>query len=98
MKITVLVTAAPETPSARLAIESVRRALDSGHSVYLYLYDQSVLLADRPDTTRLGVPTYACFESCRMRSVEVRSPTVVLCGLVTLAGLITASDRLEAFT
>lgn len=68
-----------------------------GRQVYLYLYGDGVLCADTLASVDPSVSTYACFESCRQRGIGIDSPSITLCGLVTLAGLITACDRLEGF-
>jgi len=97
----VLIAAAPSEGPAKDAIACAEAALACGDATYLYLYDEGVLLADCEPVQRLasrGVPIYACFESCRRGRVEIRSETVLLSGLVSLAGLIAACDRLEAFT
>lgn len=65
--------------------------------MYLYLYGDGVLCAESLTSVDPSVSTYACFESCRQRGIGIDSAAITVCGLVTLAGLITACDRIEAF-
>ena len=92
-----MLAARPGSVQARQGLEAVRRAVAEGRQVYLYLYDEGVLCAGILTSLDPSVTAYACFESCRQRGIGIESPSMILCGLVTLAGLIAACDRLEAF-
>ncbi len=98
---TVLITAGPEGTSAAHGIERACALGTSGKSAHLFFYGRGVRCLTEANLSALraaGVAVYACFESLRRHGVGADPDSVTLCGLITLAGLIEASDSLDSYT
>jgi len=102
-KIGFLLALPPSHSSAEAVHGLARAAIDAGHEVYLYLIDEGVknIHTDQyRGLAQAGARVFACAYGCQQHHVQTATidPTMSLCGLVVLSGIIDACDPFLSFT
>ena len=99
-KLGLLLSTPPEHPNLTTAVRLSREALERGADLYLYLIDEGVRAADRPEIRELasrGAKLFVCAYGCQKRNIPLADPeTFTYCGLVVLTDLINGCERFIA--
>ncbi|MCP9440435.1 MAG: DsrE family protein [Nitrospira sp.] len=102
-KLGILLALPPADRSATIVYGLAQAAREAGHDVYLYLIDEGVKNLNSPSYRNLatsGVHMFACAYGCQQHHVSTADldPSISLCGLVVLSGLIDACEPFLSFT
>jgi sulfur relay (sulfurtransferase) complex TusBCD TusD component (DsrE family) len=102
-KIGILLALPPSHDSATTVYGLTQAALEGGHEVFLYLIDEGVknLIDLRyQQLAHAGVKVFACAYSCQQHHVPTANldPSISLCGLVVLSGIIDTCEPFLSFT
>ena len=99
-KLGLMVSTGPEHPNLHTALALSRALLDRGGDVYLYLIDDGVAAAHRPeirDLARRGAKLFVCAYGCQKRGIPLSDPdALAYSGLVVLTDLINGCERFIA--
>lgn len=103
LKIGFLLALPPSHSSASTVAGLAQAALAAGHEAYLYLIDEGVkniLTEEYRKLARTGVKVFVCAYGCQQHNVPTTEvdPTMSLCGLVVLSGLIENCEPFLSFT
>lgn len=102
-KLGILLSRPPSHTSVTTVAGLAQAALEAGHEVYLYLIDEGVKNMHTPPYRSLahsGAKVFACAYGCQQHHVSTENldPSISLCGLVILSGIIDACEPFLAFT
>ena len=99
-----LLLSLPPSHSSVVTVHGLAQAaLEAGHEVYLYLIDEGVKNVHTPyyqALARSGAKIFVCAYGCQQHhvSTENLNPSISLCGLVVLSGIIDACEPFLSFT
>jgi sulfur relay (sulfurtransferase) complex TusBCD TusD component (DsrE family) len=102
-KVGLLLCLPPSHVSATTALHLAQAALEAGHEVYLYLIDEGVKNMSNEHylaLVRKGAKLFVCAYGCQQHQVatDTVDPSISLCGLVVLSGIMDACDPFLSFT
>jgi sulfur relay (sulfurtransferase) complex TusBCD TusD component (DsrE family) len=102
-KLGLLLSHPPSHSSVGTVQALAQAALEAGHEVYLYLIDEGVKNMHTPQYKALaqsGAKVFACAYGCQQHRVSTENldPSISLCGLVVLSGIIDACEPFLSFT
>lgn len=102
-KLGLLLSLPPSHASVATVQGLAQTALEAGHEVYLYLIDEGVKNMHSPHYKALaqsGAKVFACAYGCQQHHVSTENldPSISLCGLVVLSGIIDACEPFLSFT
>jgi sulfur relay (sulfurtransferase) complex TusBCD TusD component (DsrE family) len=102
-KVGLLLCLPPSHVSATTALHLAQAALEAGHEVYLYLIDEGVKNMSNEHylaLARKGAKLFVCAYGCQQHQVatDTVDPSISLCGLVVLSGIMDACDPFLSFT
>lgn len=102
-KIGFLLALPPSHASASTVNGLAQAALTAGHEVYLYLIDEGVKnmpTSQYRELAHAGAKVFVCAYGCQQHNVPTTDtdPSMSLCGLVVLSGIIDTCKPFLSFT
>lgn len=89
------------SPGQLHALSIAHDALRNHQRVFLYLFDDAILLAGSAELNSLlsaGAIVYGCALAAQNRQIAMEDDRIIFCGLSMFSDILAGTDRLISFT